>query len=197
MVLRCGLPSVALQGTKQDWENILSRIDKLDSFGEEPTKWASLLRPILRRFVDAFDGQRDIDFWQRICHRHSGGSGPSRYSGWITAFCVWSPEGKWQGRKPENFPFSDREKEQLTLDGTPYPLIETSDVPAGFAEVDVLLDDNGAMFDCLMVAGHVGYQVVGTKGDGIQPMPAWFMFTKSPQVRSRCTNQPPVLITDD
>ena len=86
-------------------------------------------------------------------------------------------------------------KEQLTLDGTSYPLIETGDVPAGFAEVDVVLDDNGTMFDCVTVAGHVGYQVVGSKGNGVQPMPAWFMFTKGPQVRRQSTNLPALLIT--
>ena len=97
MCLMCGIPSVTLEGEKSDWERLLTRLDKLDSFGEEPKAWAAMLRPILIRFVGAFDGEPDVDFWSRVCHYHSQGSGPSYLSGWITAFCVWSSEGKWQG----------------------------------------------------------------------------------------------------
>ncbi|CAA7263991.1 unnamed protein product [Cyclocybe aegerita] len=67
--LDCGIPSITLEGEKEDWENILRRLDKLDEFGQEPTAWARMLRPILKRFVDAFDGgKRDAEFWGRICH---------------------------------------------------------------------------------------------------------------------------------
>ena len=83
----CGIPSVTLEGEKSDWERLLARLDKLDSFGEEPKIWAALLRPILTRFVRAFDGEPDVDFWSRVCHYHRHGSGQSYLSGWITAFC--------------------------------------------------------------------------------------------------------------
>ena len=36
MILTCGIPSVTLEGEKSDWERLLTRLDKLDSFGEEP-----------------------------------------------------------------------------------------------------------------------------------------------------------------
>ena len=58
----CGIPSVTLEGEKSDWERLLARLDKLDSFGEEPKAWAAMLRPILSCFVKAFDGEPDIDF---------------------------------------------------------------------------------------------------------------------------------------
>ena len=86
-----------LEGEKSDWERLLARLDKLDSFGEEPKAWAAMLRPILTRFVKTFDGEPDIDFWSRVCHYYYEGSGTSYLSGWITAFCVWSGKGKWQG----------------------------------------------------------------------------------------------------
>jgi len=55
MTLCCGIPSVTLEGEKSDWESLLARIDKLSTFGAEPSTWASLLRPILSRFVGAFE----------------------------------------------------------------------------------------------------------------------------------------------
>ncbi|KAF8881840.1 hypothetical protein CPB84DRAFT_1817225 [Gymnopilus junonius] len=166
--LDCGIPSVTLEGKKSDWGKLLKRLDKLDSFGEEPKVWASLLRPILKRFVSAFDGEPDIDFWGKVCHHHNGGSGPTYISGWVTAFCVWSSEGKWQG-PPLSGPIPTW-KPSLQLDGV--------DIPPGFCEVDVVLNDNGQLFNCMMVSGHVATQVHIETGDIFSPLPAWFMFIK-------------------
>jgi len=58
----------------------------------------------------------------------------------------------------------------------------------GFCQVDVKLDDNGAIFQCMMVAGHVGYvqrddlepdAATGVvKQNTLQPSPQWFLFVK-------------------
>ena len=182
--LDCGIPSVTLEGEKSDWERLLTRLDKLESFGEEPKAWAAMLRPILVRFVRAFDGEPDIDFWSRVCHYHSQGSGPTYLSGWITAFCVWTNEGKWQGPPISGPPSrtirfrSGKTVPELVLDKVSYPVIESVDVPAGYCEVDVKLDDNGEIFDCMMVSGHLAYSVEGDKKDTIRPCPSWFMFVK-------------------
>ncbi|KAF8954844.1 hypothetical protein BDZ97DRAFT_1862717 [Flammula alnicola] len=180
MELMCGIPSVTLEGEKSDWEKLLARIDKLDEFGPEPAAWASLLRPILTRFVKAFEGEPDVDFWGRVCHYHSGGSGPTYLSGWITAFCVWTNEGKWQGPSLTG-PQQSRnwlKIPKLTLDGVEYSIIDSADVPTGFCEVDVKLDDNGEVFDCMMVSGHLATRIEGEMKDSVRPLPSWFMFVK-------------------
>ena len=82
--LDCGLPSVTLLGEKSDWEDILGRLERLNTFGEEPKLWYGLLKPILKRFVQSFDDP-DLeyirDFWQKIAKYDSGGSGPTYLSG--------------------------------------------------------------------------------------------------------------------
>ena len=183
--LMCGIPSVTLEGEKSDWERLLARVDKLDSFGEEPKAWAAMLRPILTRFVRAFDGEPDVDFWSRVCHYHPQGSGPTYLSGWITAFCVWSSEGKWQGpplsQPPRAIHLLGGETEtvpELVLDNISYPIIESDDVPVGFCEVDVQLDDNGEKLPCIMVSGHLALSVEGEKKDTVRPLSSWFMFVK-------------------
>jgi hypothetical protein len=185
MRLMCGIPSVTLEGEKTDWERLLARLDKFDSFGEEPKAWAAMLRPILTRFVRAFDGEPDIDFWGRVCHYHYHGSGPTYLSGWITAFCIWSSEGKWQGPPiSESKPsrpirlLGGKMVPELVLDEVSYPVIDSGDVPVGFCEVDVKLDDNGVELPCMMVSGHLAISVEGEKKDGIRPLPSWFMFVK-------------------
>lgn len=103
--LRCGIPQVKLEGTKADWENLRGRIEKLKTYGVECVAWYHLLAPVLDRFVGAFDdpnGEENINFWQRVAHKQSMGSGPTRLSGWITAFCVFGSKGKWLGHDLTN-----------------------------------------------------------------------------------------------
>lgn len=75
----------------------------------------------------------------------------------------------------------------LTLDGVIYHRTDSGDVPPGFAEVDVKLDDNGKEFDTVMTAGLVGMEVCdsgdktlseeGTR-DTAKPVVAWWIFAK-------------------
>ena len=203
ILLRCGIPSVTLEGEKSDWERLLTRLDKLESFGEEPKMWAALLRPIFTRFVRAFDGEPDVEFWGQVCHYHPQGSGPTYLSGWITAFCVWSSEGKWQGPSPSKPPrtiwlLGGGTLPELVLDKVSYPVIESGDVPVGFCEVDVKLDDNGEIFPCMMVSGHLAHSVKGGKKDTVRPIPAWFMFVKGErQTTNYITHKKAPTITQD
>jgi len=67
---------------------------------------------------------------------------------------------------------------ELVLDNVSYPVIDSVDIPVGFGEVDVILDDNGVTFPCMMVSGHLAFSVEGEKKDTIRPIPSWFMFVK-------------------
>ena len=113
----CGIPSVTLEGEKDDYTSILQRLNKLDEFGEEPTIFARLLRPVLREFIAVFDavgtkGGANLDFWGKICHYQEGFSGPSYLSGWITAFTVWTPEGGWLAHNVETIGSEMTEEER-------------------------------------------------------------------------------------
>ena len=76
----------------------------------------------------------------------------------------------------------------LFLDGLRYPMVKTAYIANGFCQVDVKLDDNGDIFKCMMVAGHVGYverddvepdAVSGVvEKNTLQPSPHWFLFIK-------------------
>ncbi|KAF9542659.1 hypothetical protein CPC08DRAFT_650114 [Agrocybe pediades] len=178
--LICGIPSVTLEGDRSDWVKVLERIDKLETFGEEPAAWANLLRPILRRFVGAFDGKPDTSFWKKVCHYSEMGSGTRILSGWITAFCVWTNWGRWQGPKlSSDLRSPEPGGLQLRLDGVDYGYVDSNSVPTGFCEVDVKLDDNGEELDCMMVSGHLARLTTGDLLDTVRPLPSWFMFVKA------------------
>ncbi|KAM5542914.1 hypothetical protein V8D89_003298 [Ganoderma adspersum] len=95
--ITCGIPSITLEGERSDWEEIHRRLWRLYDLGKEPAVWAEMLRPILRRFIAAFDGEPDASFWNHIMYRTDDLCGIDDLSGWITAFCVWSSKGKWMG----------------------------------------------------------------------------------------------------
>jgi hypothetical protein len=174
--IECGIPSVTLLGEKSDWEQVLARVERLSTFGKEPTQWLGLLRPVLQRFVANFDdpnSEEVKDFWQKIVHYSGGGSGPTYLSGWITAFCFWSDDGKpfydlKRNNPPEHqdsMPTMGDNTPVLQLDGARYHRIETSDVPSGWASVPVELNDNGAITETVMVAGSLGFKVNETPID--------------------------------
>ncbi|KAJ8481919.1 hypothetical protein ONZ51_g5702 [Trametes cubensis] len=103
--ITCGFPSVTLEGTKEDWQRLLYRTTRLYEFGDQPAVWAEMLRPILRRFVAAFDGNPDVTFWKHAVHRIEEYCGQDDLTGWITAFCVWNADGKWAaGPLPKDIP---------------------------------------------------------------------------------------------
>ena len=177
--LRCGIPAVTLEGERADWENILYRIERLKDFGKDTADWYQLLRPILSRFVAAFDNPNSAankDFWQRIAHYYPGASGPSTYSGWITAFCFWRTDGK-RFAAVDYLAGSD---DRFRIDGISFHHIETTDVPAGWTSTPVQVYEQGKQYMGRLVAGSVGIRASASNGgdglDTLQPEAGWWMY---------------------
>ncbi|PNP78561.1 hypothetical protein FNYG_08109 [Fusarium nygamai] len=151
MCLTCGIPSVTLLGEISDWETILTRLDRLDQLGKEPTEFAEMLRPILKHMIMSFEKPEDAKvrrFWSTIATRNPVGSGTDYITGWITAFCFWDERGKPKHRY-----------ETDVLAGVAYPSVDIDDVPVGVASVPVKINDNGKIISSKMVAGSFGIQV--------------------------------------
>lgn len=153
--IMCGLPTVTLEGTLEDWEDIYRRVEALDKWSipskDNPrgqpliAEWREALLPVIQKFIDAFKGTVDKEFWNQICNHVSGGSGPSYISGWINVF-VYFRDGEKAAR--ENGPVKD---------GTSYPygFIATDSVPTGCVEVPIKVNDNGRKFSAILYAGSM------------------------------------------
>ncbi|KAJ6568044.1 hypothetical protein DFH09DRAFT_1314031 [Mycena vulgaris] len=145
--LRCGIQRVTLEGERSDWRTS-SGGWRLKEYGIETIAWYHLLRPVISRFVAAFDAPdspENVDFWQKVVHE-GGGSGTSYYSGWINAFNVFSSKDAWLGHKLESMPLTTAAESlsaerfwatcadlspdgtELVLDGTPFHRVDRSDV---------------------------------------------------------------------
>lgn len=185
----CGIPTVTLLGERADWEAILHRVEKLPQFGKEPAQFAELLRPVLRRFVASFDDPTSpdiLDFWAKCVHQKRWGSGSTALSGWMTAFCFWTDEGR--SLYGYNHPSSRGDGAGCELDGVLFHKIDMSSIPNGFASVPLKVNDNGREYDSMMIAGLVGIQATSNglgpedkghiKPDSIRPLSGWWMYEK-------------------
>ncbi|KAI1166678.1 hypothetical protein F5B18DRAFT_659612 [Nemania serpens] len=202
MICGCGLPSVTLLGTRQDWEMLASRINKLLKYGEECERWASLLQPIMRYMLRTFDepdSQEVKDFWLHIAFE-SGHESPSQggirtLSGWITAFAYFEDDGNvTTDFKEEDLLQIDRRKtlrfigrgsdsnwqeidrKRLTLDGMTYPLIRAAKIPQGIVTLPMKIIDAefGVQRFATAVSGTIGMSI-SANGTTTQPVSAWWV----------------------
>jgi hypothetical protein len=81
----------------------------------------------------------------------------------------------------------EQPRHYLVLDDVTYHRTDSAEIPQGFAEVDVKLDDNGQNFDTTLVAGLVGTLICDSgdkslseegKRDTAKPFSAWWIFAR-------------------
>lgn len=184
---KCGIPSVTLDGTKEDWEEIKNRLNKLDEFGEPTQLWAQMLRPVISKFIATFDGEVGGDFWGHVASPINMGSGSPTIGGWITAFCAFDGKGGFIGpASPDSHPKGwniDYETQKYSLDGVYYPIIDQRDIPVGSVEVNLTVIEFGVKeYETIMIAGNMGMKVTpGQESDGdmVQNAPMWCVCLKS------------------
>ena len=90
MRLSCGIPSITIQGTPNDWEAVLSKTKKLEEYGLG--EWTKSLEPILQEFIRASEGRPNQQFWkcmvkQQPLDKLKGGAcsmdKPTQLDGWF------------------------------------------------------------------------------------------------------------------
>ncbi|KAH7303231.1 hypothetical protein B0I35DRAFT_447035 [Stachybotrys elegans] len=160
--LGCGLPSVTLLGEVDDWKDILARIDKIELLGRKPTQFARMLRPILNGIIKSFqspESREVVEFWNKIAHRDSMGSGSDYLSGWLAAFCFWEEDGNSNSLSFQNLLFGE----------VLFPYVSLDSIPAGYASVPIEVNDDGHVYKATMVAGSVGTSATSSAaGQGLQ-----------------------------
>jgi len=133
----------------------------------------TILPPIIGRFITAFDGYQDQDFWAHIASPEFQGSGHHTLGGWITAFCVFQEDGKFNGNTHvENTWVKEK---RYVLDGAVYPIVGEEDIPRERAEVNInLIDQGGNTHPTVLVVGNLGMKVHGPGGGiTVQNVPMW------------------------
>lgn len=92
--MSCGIPTITLKGTPDDWRQVMEKSKRLEKYGLG--EWTKSLEPILAEFVCAAEGRPNQSFWQDILKKNrlkelqSGGGcipgEPTHFDGWILKF---------------------------------------------------------------------------------------------------------------
>lgn len=160
----CGLPSVTLLGTQEDWQALYDKLEYLAEFGDEPAAYQRRLEPILSRFVASFDdpdSDETVAFWNNIVLAESSvscGAPPYFMSGWLTGFWYWDANG-------EKFA---RNEDGMELDGVAYAKLGIENLPVGYAQAPFIMRDFREVerFEAMVLAGTVGKRITGGYPEG-------------------------------
>jgi hypothetical protein len=153
--------------------------------------------------VASFDRPDDEDvkqFWLRVVHQCGAGSsgGIVTLSGWLTAFCWWSSDGKratnYSDEDLDRFAYIGGEDgyQRLVLDGVEFPVIQRTKIPTGVVSVPMTFYQEGPdPVKGSLLAGSMGMHVVVDDDDEttVQPASGWWLFTSNPTPKRPATER--------
>jgi len=140
----CGIPSITLEGTVEDWKLLRSKAQCLGEFGL--SDWVdNHLLPVLDQFVEASQGNVDKKFWKSI-YNMNGGSGKPNFNGWVNTFFLYLKDG------PNNFKKNDNFVKKGWI-GTGF-----DELPSGLSKVPFKWIYHDKTFDMEFVGGIIGIE---------------------------------------
>jgi hypothetical protein len=151
MLTECGIPFIILNGTSDDWTQLLNMVDYLDKYGLK--WWTSNMKPVLIEIIRTVNEPNNIDlgFWQNIIKLY-GGSGDVFYNGWICKFFPYI--GIPGGYRKNDFG----------------PIVH---VPLGISSVPVNWNNNGEHINLKFTSGFYGFTY---ENDIIKPVISWVVY---------------------
>ena len=92
-MIGCGLPSVTIEGTIEDWEKILEKLDFIEKY--DLKWWTSELKPVIEKIIETKSGKLDKEFWMDMVRFHREGiyGSLNDIDGWLVKFYPYSTVG--------------------------------------------------------------------------------------------------------
>ena len=161
----CGIPSITLMGTPQDWQKVLEKTEQLEKYGMGD--WFKSLKPILTEFIKASEGKPNQAFWQNMVKKEN----PDKLVG--NKVCDLRKPTVLDGWMLKLFP----DENGLTLDQVPH----THEMPSERVYVDfryqiIDIDNGNVLVDTPMelIAGYIGTEV-DTLTHALTPKMGWMV----------------------
>lgn len=166
----CGIPTITLLGTPEDWGGMLECLSGLEGMGLD--RWLGPLRKVMAQMLRAVNGHTDRDFWSSF-YKPANMSGGERVTGWINVLFPYLRDSN--SREPRETqvyipgnPHSDR-ADQVDWNS---PKLHEFPLGLGKAPFAWRLPDETRALE--MVAGHVGVGV--DEGTGaVAPAFGWWI----------------------
>lgn len=165
LIRSCGIPQITLEGTTQDWENVLNKTEGIRKYKLD--WWIDELEPVLKQFIQASKGNADKEFWQAMFNYHSKkiGCGPDQeiVDGWVIKFFPYDKKGNQMNLKELNL-HAPMPNEFLKVN------LDYTDASDPAHEIHTPLE---------LWAGFVGLDQ-NTKTYGLKPRIGWMIRKKDP-----------------
>jgi hypothetical protein len=157
----CGIPSMTLEGTHDDWKDLSVRAQGFRELGLG--LWIDVLAPILDQFTRAALGDAEPTFWRSLYKRNDQSGGPV-ITGWITAFFPYLKHHRTgQTTMPSRILREDERdglEEMLYPSGKPttgwFTGLTTTNLPSGLCSATFHWDYVNRSFDMEFLGGFVG-----------------------------------------
>ncbi len=193
----CGIPSITLTGTVEDWQSIRRRVDALGDLVRDTglPGWSAHLGTIVDRLIDAAKGAPDRAFFQRI-YKPKNAYGGEKVTGWIAwLYPYLGIGGRYDTLNPllahapdQPLPGEDRVRDPSAFgpDWWTGPSIDPSNVPADLAECRFAVTDlttgeaGGTRFDVALRGGLAAISV--DERGAIVPKAAWWCARSTPSM---------------
>lgn len=141
----CGIPTITVTGTVQDWSTIRARVEVMAGYHLE--WWTDRLKPICDAFIEAVQGHPSATFWQHIYSPKEIYEG-SLITGWLADLFPYIHDGRVRN------PILKIPRANLTSrDG-----LKMSDVPTGLssAPFTIRTASDQRLEERELIAGFIG-----------------------------------------
>jgi hypothetical protein len=173
----CGIPSITLIGTREDWERIRARVEVLGTYDLE--WWVSRLRPILDLIIETVSGRPGRQFWRAI-YKPKHVYATTMVTRWIADLFPYL--GDAPDRVPNHVFRHERRDWAIPVAqgvSTSTRGVATDSFPSGLSSVPVKVSfPDGTTRDLDFVAGFVG--VRQTADLSLSPVISWSLAEKAP-----------------
>lgn len=178
----CGIPTVTLLGTPDDWRAMRERFRVLSEYGLQ--WWAAQLDPVLAQFVRSSEGDADVEFWKSI-YKPQKAYGHDTVTGWLVRFFPYL-----------EFNEGTLRRNAMTVEGTwVHEPITPSHFPQGLSKATVRVDDDRLLTLCsgffgvrqerdTSLAPHIGWVVLDKPTAAL-----WDDFARAHQLPPPCPDR--------
>ncbi len=164
----CGIPTVTLAGTVEDWRRILSRVEHLGQY--DLRWWTDRLAPVCEALAQTAEGKPPLKFWRSI-YKPEGVYGEKVITGWLAdlfPYIIDSRQTRESSPTARN-PVLSVPRRELTVDDGIAPSV----LPRGLSRVPVTMETDTMETKLELVAGFIGVKLDWRKNDLLEPEIGW------------------------
>ncbi len=146
----CGIPSITLQGSVDDWVRIRERVDRMEGYHLE--WWTDRLKPLCDAFVETAKGAASLSFWRNI-YKPKEIYGGEVITGWLADFFPYVQDPITHAATVRN-PILETPRHELRTEHGLSPRM----LPTGLSQAPFKLEvkDIPGVHELDLVAGFVG-----------------------------------------